>query len=137
MADLDRAELLAALAKLADSDDTAAAAAGRVAAAMVADAGLDWSDIVVPESTIAALAPDPAPVAASTDAAAIGEATTNSDAIALIDRLLARANLYEGTREELVAYRKDIAEGTFDVDDLAYLNALYARVTSNKVRSGG
>lgn len=135
MVELDRAGLVAALAKLSDPDDDAAVAAARDAAGIVADAGLDWADLIVPQDALTALT-ESAEVPVESDAAAeIDEAATNEDAIVLIDRLLDRKNLYEGTREELLAYKQDIADGTFEPDDLAYLNALYARITMNKVRA--
>lgn len=133
MADLDRDELLAALSRLDDSDDASAAEAARAASTLLSEAGLAWSDIIVPAATIAALAEPPA--AASETATPANAATNTDDALVLIDKLLARDSLYEGTRDDLLAYKEDIAEGTFDDSDLAYLNALYARVMSNSVGS--
>lgn len=47
---------------------------------------------------------------------------------ALIDKLLARQGLAETTREELEAFKTDIAEGDFTAADSKYLKALAARL---------
>ena len=139
MAVLDRAELLSALAKLADADDGVVAAAGRSAAGLIAGADLDWPDVIVPQDTLSALGvddddDDEEPVIGVT--ADFDKAATNDDALLLIGRLLERKNLYEGTREDLVAYKDDIAAGEFDASDLAYLNALSARIMAGNGKSG-
>lgn len=134
MADLDRDELLAALSRLDDSDDASAAEAARAASTLLTESGLAWSDVIVPAAAIAALA---RPSAATGETATPSDAAANTDdALVLIDKLLARDSLYEGTRDDLLAFKEDITEGTFDDSDLAYLNALYARVMSNSVGSG-
>lgn len=130
MIDLDRAELLAALARLADPDEGADAA--RRAAAMVGDAGLDWPDIIVDEETLSALRSTRDTEPATDTSQQIDNAASAADAGLLIDQLLERDNLFEGTRAELEAYKDDLASGDFDESDLAYLNALYARVMMGK-----
>lgn len=134
MAALDRTALLAALAAIDSEDDAKAAAAGRKAATMVADAGLAWQDVVAED--IESRASDAVGDSGGTvnTAEAVAEAQTKEDALVLIEQLLARDNLYEGTREELMAYKDDIAADEFDDGDLAYLNALYARVMLNAVK---
>lgn len=137
MAALDRDELLAHLSQLNDDDDATIAEAGRAAASLLAASGLDWPDVVLAPSALAALDATPPPVEAMTRAETPSVAKNNGDALLLIEHLLARDSLYEGTREDLVAYREDIAAGEFTGDDLAYLNALYARVVMGKVKPGG
>ena len=135
MPDLDRDELLATLAKLADPD--AGADAARRAVAMVGDAGLDWRDIIVDEQALAALAATGDTEPATDTPQQADQAASVADAALLIERLLERKNLYEGTRDELEAYKDDLASGDFDESDLAYLNALYARVMMGKNSSAG
>ena len=47
----------------------------------------------------------------------------------LIDQILARINLSEESREDLIGYKKDIVDGRFDVDDWRYLKGLNARLS--------
>jgi len=137
MAELDRADLLAALAKLDAADDSIVAEAGRSAASLLSDSGLDWSDIIVPQDTLTALAADDAAKEPAAPAATdIGTAQTTEEALVLIDRLLDRKTLFEGTRDDLLACKHDIAAGEFDASDLAYLNALYARVMAGGGEGG-
>jgi hypothetical protein len=137
MAELDREELLAALSQIADDNDDAAAEAGRIAAALLADAGLAWTDVILPQEALAGLDAGDAETGNTANAAAdIDKAANEKDALVLIDRLLERKNLYHGTREELLAYKDDIAAGEFAASDLVYLNSLYARVIMGKATSG-
>lgn len=138
MADLDRAEFLSVLAQLANDDESKIIEAAQEAAMLVGDSGLDWSDLIITEEAIASLHPDEPEVEDSTPGTAsdIQKAVTNEDALVLIGRLLDRKNLYEGTREELLAYKDDIKANEFEADDLAYLNALYARVMSEQSKKG-
>ena len=48
---------------------------------------------------------------------------------AAIERLLARDDIAEATREELEGYKDDLADGEFDESDRAYLRALEARIS--------
>jgi hypothetical protein len=137
MAALDRDALLAALSEIGSDDDATAAEAGRAVAALLGDSGLAWADILVPDfeavtAATATFAGDGDTEGASEPAATVAE--NADDALVLIEQLLTRDNLYEGTRDELLAYKEDIAAGEFDGGDLTYLNALYARVTLNPVR---
>lgn len=142
MAGLERDELLAALAQLDSEDETTIAAAGRAASALLAETGLTWPDVIVDAAALVAAsnageadsagdAASPANPAESQQAAA-----NPQDAAALIEQLLARKNLFEGTRAELLAYKDDIAAGEFDDSDLAYLNALNVRVVKNSGKTG-
>ena len=64
-------------------------------------------------------------------------ATTADEAIAaedcakdlkLIESLLARPNLFDGTRDELLGYKEDIAAGEFHPADSRYLRVLSKRL---------
>ena len=136
MTDLDRDELLATLARLSDADDATAAEAGRAAAAMVAEAGLGWADVIVAPETLVEAEMTATPGVAAGPTAPFDSATNSADALVLIEHLLARESLYEGTRDELLAYKEDIASGEFGDDDMVYINALYARVVLGQVRKG-
>ena len=136
MAQLDRAELLAVLAKLADADDSVAAEAGRSAVTLITEANLDWSDIILPADALTALADDTEQTDTVGDiGATVARAGNNTEALALIEQLLKRKTLYEGTRDELQAYKDDIANGEFENSDLAYLNALQARIMTGGGKS--
>ena len=137
MATLDREELLALMSQLSDDDDSKVAAAGRAAAAMLDGAGLGWGDIILPDAALSAASATDATRPPSPPADLAAAATNSAEALVLIEQLLARDSLYEGTRSELVAYRDDIAAGEFDDGDLAYLNALYGRVMQASASSSG
>lgn len=128
----DRDRLIEALDRLGDSDDATALAAAREAAGAMKDAGLDWDDVLTlprdDEASVDATGTDEAPVAP----VAVGD---NAEALSTIERLLARPGLFEGTREELLGYRADIAAGEFDAEDRRYLAALAARL-GGKPRRG-
>jgi hypothetical protein len=49
----------------------------------------------------------------------------------LIDELLKR-ELRPNTREDLAAWRKEVAAGTLSADDARYIRALHARVVAGK-----
>ena len=126
---INRDDLIAALARIGVDDDEAAANAGREATSQLVDAGLAWSDVIVEQQALATLEQQTTAASSrSSSAATPNHAANNDDALLLIDKLLTRDGLFEGTRDELQAYKDDIAAGEFDASDLAYLNALYARV---------
>ena len=121
MAELDREALIRALEKLGSEDDGEALQAARSVAAQLADADAAWDDLLVPDADADAEAePPPGTREAAGDYAAD---------LAIIEKLLGRPQLYEGTREELEAYRADIADGEFDENDRRYLHALDARLS--------
>ena len=148
MADLDRDAVIQDLKQLASADDAEALAAARSVVAKVAAAGADWDDLLAPrreeveeegdeeeeEEEEEAQEPDgdagePPPVGDGTFAAEL----------AIITKLLARPRLFEATRDELTAYREDIAAGEFDEADRKYLQALNARLPKARKpsRAGG
>ena len=52
-----------------------------------------------------------------------------SEDYALVDRMLARENLAQDTREELTGLRADIDSGEFTARDRKYLQSLEARLS--------
>ena len=56
----------------------------------------------------------------------------DAESLALIEKMLARRQLAETTREELAAYKEDIAEGELDEADRKYLRALHARISKRR-----
>jgi hypothetical protein len=51
-----------------------------------------------------------------------------NEATRLIDRLLARTTLSDTLRDDLVAMKRSIVEGTFDAMDRRYVSALAKRL---------
>lgn len=65
---------------------------------------------------------------------AIDKTTAVDDAqsLSLIDKILAKRDVADATREELLAYKDDIAHGEFDLADRKYLQALEARISKRR-----
>ncbi len=129
-----RDELLQALNRLGDPEDAAALAAARQAAELVGTAETSWDDLIrapLDDDEPGEEAEDEAPATAPELNEQAASSAENKEASALIEKLLAR-DLYEGTREELLAYQEDIAAGEFQADDLQYLRALDSRLQSKK-----
>lgn len=123
---VDREHLIELLGRLGDPDDGTVLGAAREAHAAVAGAGRKWAEVIaVPE-----VAEEPAgdedeakgqePPVADLDA---------GEALEIIARLLARADLYQETREELLGYKRDIETGEFDDAERSYLRALDRRLS--------
>ncbi len=132
-----RTDLLESLDRLADEDDAAALAAARKATELAAAIGKPWDELLVDEATTNGdeLAhEEAAPETSQPQTVSETQASTaeNKEALQLIEALLSRKNLFEGTRDELLAYKEDIAEGEFQADDLRYLRSL-----SNRLKKTG
>jgi hypothetical protein len=126
---LDREEIIALLKRLGGDDDADVLAAARALHAAVAEAGTDWDALLVPENgggadsadgTAGAPAETPAPADAS---------KRDTEALALIDKLLGRSGVTDDFRRELEGYKSDIAEGEFADSDYKYLRALEKRLS--------
>ena len=117
----DRTGFIALLEQLRQDDDAAVVAAARdIAQRMEAD-GVTWDALIVdPESEDFDDAGD--------DDAAITPVSDAAGDAELIDALLARDDLSEDTRDELMDYKQDIAEGEFTEADSQYLRALAKRL---------
>lgn len=148
MAGLDRDALIRELEQLGDADDATVLAAARSIAALVAAADADWDGLLAPHgdaspveqptTTVDEPADEPADETADEPAeppAAAPEVVADGDdfaaEVAIIDKLLARPELFEGTRQELEASREDIAAGEFLAADRKYLHALNARLSKS------
>ena len=138
--ELNRGELISLLEGLGDDVDERVIEAARTIHQRVTSTGVTWDELLVPEE---ADEPDEDPdddldedededededIGPGPDEGAPLEQDKHAVALALIDDLLAR-DISETAREELLGYRKDIAEGEFDGSDLKYLRALGARLT--------
>lgn len=110
----DRDKVVELLQQLGGSDDEKIVRAARELSALVQASDADWDDLLVSDPV------DPEPVHRSN----LGDL----EARTLIDRLLARDDLSDLTREELTGYKEDITEGEFTDDDRHYLQALEARL---------
>lgn len=140
---LERATLIEQLEKLGSAQDEEALAAARQLHGMVTDAGQSWDALIVPEDEEETLSEDfedeepddeseeePAGEPDEPDEPLSPEAqqAQNAEALRIIEKLLAGANVSDGLREELEGYKSDIEEGEFTAGDLRYLKALSARL---------
>lgn len=125
-----RAELIESLEGLAAADDPTALAAARRTSEIGTALNSSWDELLIhaeleeeEDEATTPLDGEPAPD---------DEQPTSSEegrqALKLIESLLSRKNLYEGTRDEILSYKEDIAAGEFHADDLRYLKALSSRL---------
>ena len=136
--ELNRGELIGLLDRLGDEADQQVVEAARTIHQRVTSTGVTWDELLVPDYVEE---PDEEPDEdpdedegedeedreAPDDRARLAEGES-ADALALVENLLAR-DIADTTREELLGYKEDIAEGEFDEDDLEYLRALAARLS--------
>lgn len=131
---LDRAELISLLEALGSENDEEVLAAARVLDTKVSAAGTSWSvllspSIGAPEAGTADPVEAPAEEAPPAEPSPGDEAAKKAQALALIEKLLARSGHTDELRQELEGYKADIAEGEFTDADYNYLRALYKRLT--------
>ncbi|WP_299391177.1 hypothetical protein [Pelagibius sp.] len=142
---LERATLIEQLEKLGSAEDEEALAAARKLHGMVTDADQSWDALIVPEDDEESLSEDleeddlddeepedegedePADEA-DEPLSPEAQQAQNAEALRIIEKLLAGANVSDGLREELEGYKSDIEEGEFTTGDLRYLKALSARL---------
>ena len=122
MPDLDRAELLDLLGRLGAEDDATVLAAARELHGKLRESGLTWDELLQLE--------DDAGTRPRDDTTGAGELSTGGkDEVArLIERLLARQSISDALREELVDFKRAIADGTFEEMDAQYVRALARRL---------
>ena len=139
---LQRDALLELLSKLGSEDDEEVLTAARQLHADVEAAEVSWDELIVPEPSEEDFAEedeedeeDEEEAFDETEDEADDEDLTpdqrkaqNSEALALIDKLLAAPGRSESLKEELEGYKEDIAEGEFTAADLRYVRALAARL---------
>ena len=129
--DLDRDELIVLLERLGDAEDSDALAAAREIHMRVTAAGESWDELLLPLEADQDQAPDTSleqPDTESEPATAVDDAQS----LALIDKILAKRDIGDTTREELLGYKEDIAHGEFDLSDRKYLQALDARISKRR-----
>lgn len=122
-----RSELIEGLSDLVDDDDSAALAAARKTSEIMAGLNSSWDELLIaaePEADEETV--PPAREHAPGEQHATPEESQHS--LKLIESLMSRKNLFEGTREELRGYKEDIAAGELQSDDLRYLKALSRRL---------
>jgi hypothetical protein len=121
MPDFDRAELLDLLGRLGAEDDATVLAAARELHGKVRESGLTWDRLLHLDADTTA-ASQPA-------AGAPVERSGGKDEVArLIERLLARPSISDALHEELVDFKRAIADGTFEEEDAQYVRALAKRL---------
>jgi hypothetical protein len=143
MPHLDRDSFIALLNRLGDPDEAEALAAAREIDRRVRESGLTWSDLLAPP-------PSAADGGAPEDYDKVHGAFNDDDSFdmasprrtedygsntALIDELLTQQSLTAETRQELLDFKSDIAEGEFTDMDAKYLRDLYARLMRQSRRS--
>src|SRR5262249_43860396 len=123
MASVDRSRLLDLLGRLGAESDEAALAAARELNRMIGEAGLSWDGLLRSEADIGQHdAKSGAKSGATSDdrtsddraVAAAGDAHPTggkAEVARLIERLLARSSISDTLREELVDFKRAIAEG--------------------------
>ncbi len=139
---LDRDQILAWLEQLGDADDKAVLDAARSLHAAIAESESDWDDLLVGEP--AGAPEDDAEAESDWDDLLDGEAASAPEddaesaapelsadgvsAASLINKILSRSNLFDGTRQELEDFKAEIKEGSFDNGDVPYIRAMARRL---------
>ena len=140
---LQRDEMIALLSKLGSAEDEEVLAAARQLHSKVEAAETSWDALILPEDfepefddDIGGDLDDEPDDAEEESAEAVEEeelspeqqTAQNTEALGLIQKLLARPDTSAALREELEGYKTDIAEGEFTAADHRYLRALLARL---------
>ncbi len=124
---LDRDEVLRLLERLGGDQDDEVLEAARSLHTLVADADMDWDELLAPDMEApSASTSDVAAESSDPPAAANG---SDTETLALIEELIAGPDRSESLLEELNEYKADIARGEFEASDHQYVRALYARLT--------
>ncbi len=142
MPHLDRDSFIALLNRLGDPDEAEALAAAREIDRRVRESGLTWSELLVPPSSATGIEgegydnhrgaftdDDLFDVTPGRPRESYGSDT------ALIEELLTNQNLTPETRQELLDFKSDIAEGEFTDMDAKYLRDLHARLSRQQRHS--
>lgn len=117
MAAIDRDALLEQLERFEAEDDAAVLAAARAAQALVDDVDGGWGAVI--------------PAAKETKAAAGKKRTkvpTGGEIGETIAALLARADISDDARDDLIAFQADHGAGRLDPNDEGYIRALAGRL---------
>jgi hypothetical protein len=129
MPDLDRAELLELLGRLGAPDDASVLAAARALHGKISESGLTWDTLLQLDADATGREQDESPPE-ETSSNAPGERRSagKAEVAVLIERLLARTTISDTLREELVDFKRAIADGSFDEMDAQYVRALAKRL---------
>jgi len=131
---LDRDEIIRLLDQLGGDQDADVLQAARDLHTQITAAGMDWDDLLIPDSVEESAdeddtaAPDDSDAADTATAPPAGKQGKNADTLALLDKLLAMPGRSDALREELEEYKADIANGEFHARDHQYVRALYNRL---------
>ena len=134
MPNLDRDSFIALLNRLGDPDEAEALAAAREIDRRVRESGLTWSELLVapPSATSGenyddyrGAFTDDDPFDTTPPRPREGYASDTT----LIEELLTNQDLTPETRQELLDFKSDIAEGEFTDMDAKYLRDLHARLS--------
>ncbi len=134
METLDRDEIIRLLDQLGGDQDADVIQAARDLHTQITAAGMDWDDLLIPDSSAEpadeddTAAPDDTDAADTAAARPAGKQGKNADTLALLDKLLALPDRSDALREELEEYKADIASGDFQARDHQYVRALYKRL---------
>ena len=127
MPDLDRAELLELLGRLGASDDASVLVAARELHGKISASGVTWDTLLRLDADATGHEQDDSP-AEETSAPGGRPGGGKAEVALLIERLLARAAISDTLREELVDFKRAIADGSFDEMDAQYVRALAKRL---------
>jgi hypothetical protein len=129
MPDLDRAELLELLGRLGAPDDASVLAAARALHGRISESGLTWDTLLQLDADATGREQDESPPEeTSSDAPGERPSAGKAEVAFLIERLLARTTISDTLREELVDFKRAIADGSFDDMDAQYVRALAKRL---------
>jgi hypothetical protein len=140
MPHLDRDSFIALLNRLGDPDEAEALATAREIDRRVRESGLTWSELLVPPSSATNAENYDDYRGAFTDDDLFDmtpgrpRESYGSDT-ALIEELLTNQDLTPETRQELIDFKSDIAEGEFTDMDAKYLRDLHARLSRQQRHS--
>jgi hypothetical protein len=152
-----RADVIALLNRLGANEDAEVLLAARALHHSVAEAGLTWDDLLIPESLakikrVRDVADAPTDGADDVAESALGSRPAETDELRqrdadmaereeterlaahahedlkIVERLLARKDLSEETRRDLLDFSRDIAEDKLTVTDSRYIRALVKRL---------
>lgn len=126
MDELDRSGLIGLLERLGAESDEEALEAARALHGRVVAAGLSWDGLLRPADGIAHDAAALAGTGADAGEGPAGEMPDDDGA--LVEMLLARADLSDSTRETLADIQGEIVRGELDPMDRNYLRALAGRI---------
>ena len=145
----ERNTVIDLLDKLGSERDEDVLAAARALHALIAEAGMNWQDLLVGDDGSAPDEPavddftddeddeddiedDEDDIEDDTAEPATNFIASESETGKLIDKLLARDGNSEGFREELKEYKADLTNGDLDPSDHRYIQALYTRLTNSR-----